>query len=733
MTSGVATVGSVALHLHFDDSDVSKQLQKITNKIESPAEESGKKIGDVWAVAFGNIVQKSITKIWHGITSNMDNAIKRVDTLNNASKVFEAMGYSADSVSDSMSTLKGYLDGLPTSMTDAVQGVQSLSASFGGIEKGTETYIAMNNAGLAFGATSEQIAGAITQLGQLSLDGPLDAGTWNSLRNNGFGPVFAAMAKEAGITVGELKEQFGGKGTRTVGEFLDMLNKLNVEGSGDMEALSSLARKNTEGIGTAIENVRNRIAKAIQKIIDHIGAEKISGIINGISSHFEDLANIVIGIIDFISANWSIISPILAVIAQVAGVIIAINVALKAYHKIQTAVNAVQKVFSSGLDKISSGISKASTMFKKSPIGGGAEKVGGIFSKLAETIKNAVTSIGEILNSLAKALVEPLKTALQGVGESIAGFFKALADPTIAMGALMFALAAASIAASIWLIGSAIGAILPTLTDLFNNIIMPIAQFIADTVLSLIDAVTVAIIQLTNEAIIPLGEFLVSSFVAVLETVSSVITSLTQNALIPLINTLSGAFVSIIQTVGNILTGVIKTALEGVASVVVALGDGFLKMGEAIKMALDGVSGVINAFADLIRSIASAAVAIVALVTGHSIDYGSGFAHLDGYAEGGRVIGKGTGTSDSIPAMLSNGEYVINAEAAQKVGYGFLDTINSGASDYASGLADSISEDYTAGAVGGKTINVYMTNQINNEMDAEDIGRIMMQSIRRAV
>jgi hypothetical protein len=45
-------------------------------------------------------------------------------------------------------------------------------------------------------------------------------------------------------------------------------------------------------------------------------------------------------------------------------------------------------------------------------------------------------------------------------------------------------------------------------------------------------------------------------------------------------------------------------------------------------------------------------------------------------ASGGAVFGAGTGTSDSIPSMLSNGEYVINAKSAQSFGYKNLDGIN---------------------------------------------------------
>jgi len=45
-------------------------------------------------------------------------------------------------------------------------------------------------------------------------------------------------------------------------------------------------------------------------------------------------------------------------------------------------------------------------------------------------------------------------------------------------------------------------------------------------------------------------------------------------------------------------------------------------------------------------------------------------------AAGGAVFGPGNGTSDSIPAMLSNGEYVIREAAARAIGYDQLDRLN---------------------------------------------------------
>ncbi len=52
--------------------------------------------------------------------------------------------------------------------------------------------------------------------------------------------------------------------------------------------------------------------------------------------------------------------------------------------------------------------------------------------------------------------------------------------------------------------------------------------------------------------------------------------------------------------------------------------------------------------------------------------------HISQNAGGGKISGSGTGTSDSILSWLSNGEYIIKADAVTKWGTNFLDTINSG-------------------------------------------------------
>lgn len=55
-----------------------------------------------------------------------------------------------------------------------------------------------------------------------------------------------------------------------------------------------------------------------------------------------------------------------------------------------------------------------------------------------------------------------------------------------------------------------------------------------------------------------------------------------------------------------------------------------------------------------------------------------GAISVAGFARGGPIYGEGTATSDSIPARLSTGEYVIQAKAVKKFGVGFFNQVNAG-------------------------------------------------------
>lgn len=104
-------------------------------------------------------------------------------------------------------------------------------------------------------------------------------------------------------------------------------------------------------------------------------------------------------------------------------------------------------------------------------------------------------------------------------------------------------------------------------------------------------------------------------------------------------------------------------------------------------------------------------------------------AGILGFASGGFVQGAGTSTSDSIPAKLSDGEYVVRAKAVRALGTDFLDRLNAAGSGlsgkgklpkfrYAEGgyvTADTNADPVNnSGAVGGQPIQLVMNNNFQS-------------------
>ena len=118
---------------------------------------------------------------------------------------------------------------------------------------------------------------------------------------------------------------------------------------------------------------------------------------------------------------------------------------------------------------------------------------------------------------------------------------------------------------------------------------------------------------------------------------------------------------------------------------------------------------------------------------------------LHAYANGGLVSGFGSSTSDSIPAMLSNGEYVISADAANKYGKAFLDAVNNKSfsvpqSEIVAGRSSMISDMVSSNSTiyGGNVINVYPpqgadANQVANLVITKINQSIQKQTTRRNV
>lgn len=236
------------------------ELDQLGNQVE--------KTGGLFKTMLGaNVIGTGISKAIGAVTSSIGDAVKRVDTLNNASRAFENMGFSAKETKGAMNGLDKSITGLPTSMDVAVKNTQLLAASTGDIGKSVNVFKAMNDGILGFGGTSAQVENAVVQLSQAFSNGKVDAETWNSMIDSGMGPSLNALAKTMGKTTGQFKEGLS-KGTISVDAFQDALIDLDKNGGGGMKSLNQIAQDSTAGFATSMTNMKTAVTRGVAGIIN---------------------------------------------------------------------------------------------------------------------------------------------------------------------------------------------------------------------------------------------------------------------------------------------------------------------------------------------------------------------------------------------------------------------------------------------------------------------------------
>lgn len=253
--------------------DVDKSAQKLGDQLNKTTGSSDKTSGGFKGMAksLGGFAGKvGVFKVVEAglgmITRSVGSAVNRFDTLQNSQKVFENMGYNANTTKEMMDKLIVSVTGLPTPMEDAVQGVQRIVSATGDLAGSEAIYSALNNGVLAFGGSNEQVNASIEMMSRGLQKGNLDGQEFNSLMKS-MGPAINAVGETMGYTSKELQKGLS-DGSIDINEFTDALIDMNVNGGAGMASLDKMARDMTGGISTSIANVQNAINRGMASIIE---------------------------------------------------------------------------------------------------------------------------------------------------------------------------------------------------------------------------------------------------------------------------------------------------------------------------------------------------------------------------------------------------------------------------------------------------------------------------------
>lgn len=216
------------------------------------------------------------------ILSNVDAAIKRVDTLSNYSRVMSNLGVGSVQANASIQKLSNKLIGLPTTLDDASGAVQRFTSVNSNISRSTDMFLALNNAILAGGASSEIQKSALEQLSQSYAKGKPDMFEWRSAMT-----AMPAQMKQVAEAMGFVNASALGEalrnGTVSMDQFMDTIMKLNTQGINGYQSFEEQARNATGGIATSIANMRTAIVRGMSDVMNTIGQSNIAGFFTNIA------------------------------------------------------------------------------------------------------------------------------------------------------------------------------------------------------------------------------------------------------------------------------------------------------------------------------------------------------------------------------------------------------------------------------------------------------------------
>lgn len=541
-------------------------------------------------IASGIGVFKAVSAGVDLIKSSVSGAVSRIDTLNNANRVFQNMGFSTKDTKAAMDALNKSIKGMPTALNDGVQGMEMLASSMGDIGKAQQVFSALNDGILGFGGTTDQVSGAVRQLSQAFAGGKVDAETWNSMLDSGLGPALNAIAKQMGITTAALKDGLS-KGKISVGQFQDALISLDQNGGGGLASLHQIAQDALGGISTSMTNAKTAVTRGVATIIGAIdkglAANKLPGIAASIStagSMMETALNAVAGAVP------NVITKIVTLTHGLIPLAPAIKVVSTAMAVFVASIAASSKIVST------------ITMFEKfgqglTSIGGAIAKIGGPMGALIAVMLALGAAFAFIYSKSA-----PLQQAVSRAGQAI-GAILAPAIKTVTNGVSSFIDGLNNAGSSATNLTQQVGGVLANAINSINwTTVGSLAQSAFSVIGKVVTGVVVAfksIVQAVNE--VAQGFASVGGVSSVWSIIKSVVMGLGP----------------IFQTIGTTVTGVVQ-AFTGASSATTT----WITLGQVIGT-------IANVLAAIVPTVMTVTTSIISFVGQLIVSIANGISNLN--------------------------------------------------------------------------------------------------------
>lgn len=617
------------------------------------------------ARAAAGILQASFAAASAAIVANMGGAVSRVDMLNNYPKVMRNLGYSTEEAQASISALDKGISGLPTALDEIASTTQRLAPLTDGLSEATDLSLALNNALLAGGKGGAEAARALNQYTQMLGKGEVDLQSWRTLQEVMPGQLNQIAKALLGPTANsqDLYDALKG-GEVGFDDFNAAILRLNNEGLAGYASFAQQAKDATAGIGTAWSNVGTAIRRNIAKVIDAIGADKITGALKSITGVIDVIGSKVAGLVGGInlsgfSGQFALLAPLVGGVLGALGPLLA---KLPFIGGSFAALTGPVGLFVGALLAIvhaSPGLRNALEL--------GLSVILAELGRVFEALRPSIELFGEILGKVASIVGGLLTAALQAILPTIVmliGIVGDIAGQLIPMLIPVLLIIGRVIAELTPILARIISTILPPLVDLVQALI-PIAMQIVDVILQ----VVAALIPL----LVPLGQLVAAilpPLIALFQAVLPPVIAFAQQIigfLIPIIQGLVAMLQGLINFVTGVFTGNWDQAWQGLST----MFSGFV---DTIRGLINGsLRLVLEAIPNMVKGIFSGASSWL-LNAGRAIIQGlvDGFRSAFGWVRD--TLGELTAMIPNLKGPMSV-DKVLLVDNAHAIMGGFADTL----------------------------------------------------------
>lgn len=559
--------GRVVIEIDADSSKFSAAVGKLgdTAKQSLGTAIKGSFIGNLFANAF--------SKAAGVISSSIDGAISRVDTLNQFPRVMEQLGYGADSASAAIGKMSDHIQGLPTKLDSIAGSVQRVVPKFKDVGKATDVMLAFNDALVAGGQSSQVQEAALEQYVQGISKGKFELEEWRSIQTAMPGQLDAVAQSMlgAGKSSNDLYEALK-SGKVSVDDFADAFVKLDSEGINGMASFAEQAKTGSAGIATSMGNAANAVTVQIAKIIDKVNENgEIAAGFDAIKQAVTEFGGAAVTAVGWVKDNFGTIAPIVAAIGAAFTALQIVPAIMPAVGAVQSLVSAVRSVGAASVAIKVLGSAVAAVGGPVTIVIAAIAALVAIFATLYATNQDFANAVNGAWAQIQAAFTA-IQPSLQALGEQFMALGEAIMPALTQIGTLILDLATTLIGALapvIQQIVEAVTAAMPTITAAI--------QFVAN-VLAVIIGVVVQVVS----AFVSFGQTLVSAAQSAADFVANVGSFL---ASLPGIvwGFLSSAISSVLNFVGQMASNAAQAGSQFVSNI-----------GSAISAAPGRIWGVLS-------------------------------------------------------------------------------------------------------------------------------------------